>query len=295
VSERVRKLGLGTVQWGMDYGLTNREGMTPRAEVGRILAAARADGVCVLDTAALYGEAESVLGQHSLGGFRIVTKTPRFARAKITPVEVDDLRATFERSLVQLRVASLHGLLAHHADDLLVPGGERLIDAMRDLQREGKVSRIGVSVYEGAQISSLLERFTPDIVQLPINVLDQRLIEDGSLERLKALGIEVHARSAFLQGLLLMAPASLPHGLTPLRPSIEAWHAACNDQALSPLQAALSFVCDIDAIDCCLVGVQSLAQWSGCRLALASTSNFDASGLASNNPAFVNPANWRLQ
>lgn len=291
---RVEKFGLGTVQWGMDYGVSNDEGMTSAAEVGRILAAARMARVGVIDTAALYGEAEAALGRHRLDGFRIVTKTPRYARAVITAADADDLVDTFNRSLLRLNVPSVHGLLSHHADDLLAPGGERLIDAMRELQSAGRVSRIGASIYDGAQITALLERFTPDIVQLPINVLDQRLIADGSLSLLHERGVEVHARSAFLQGLLLMPPDALPSFFKPVRSRIEAWRAACHAQAMTPVQAALSFVCDLEAVDCCLVGVQSLAQFETCVRDLGVAGRFDASGLAINDATFVNPANWRL-
>jgi aryl-alcohol dehydrogenase-like predicted oxidoreductase len=287
------KLGLGTVQWGLDYGISNRDGKTTSDEVGLILAAATQSGIRVLDTAALYGDAEAVIGQHPLDSFHVVTKTPRYARSEITPADADELLSTFKRSLVRLGTPAVYGLLAHHANDLLVPGGEYLIDAMLELKQAGEVGRVGVSVYDGGQIASILDRFTPDIVQLPVNVFDQRLIEDGSLDRLSALGVEIHARSVFLQGVLLMDQADIPDVLAPLFPNVEAWHTACRDQGLTPLQAALAFVCGLDAIHCCLVGVQNQSQLAACLWAAENAHPFDARGLASNDPAFVNPANWK--
>lgn len=294
MSRRSNKIGLGTVQWGLEYGVANRDGRTSGEEVGRILAYARAAGLHVLDTAALYGEAEAVLGEHDLDGLRIVTKTPRYAQASISASEADDLHVTFERSLSRLRVPSVYGLLAHHADDLLAPGGERLIEALVSLRDRGRVSRIGVSVYDGAQIAALLDRFTPDLVQLPLNVFDQRLIADGSLARLSSLGVEIHARSAFLQGLLLMPPESAPTYFAPWQEKLRAWHATCATRGVLPQHAALAFVCDRPEITCCLIGVQNQAQLSDTLTGLDEAPRSDAAAFACNDPALLNPATWRL-
>ena len=294
MTARSTRIGLGTVQWGVDYGVANRDGRTPPAEVARIVAAGRAAGLRMLDTAALYGEAESVLGEQDLGGLQVVTKTPRYVHAPITAADADDLKATLDRSLTRLRLSSVHGLLAHHADDLLVPGGERLIDALLSLREAGKVERIGVSVYDGDQIAAVLERFTPDLVQLPLNVFDQRLIADGSLARLAALGVDIHVRSVFLQGLLLMPPDSVPAWFDPWRDALCAWHAACAARQVLPQQAALAFVCDLPEVGCCLIGVQSRAQLEQSLAGLDAAPALDAAPFACSDPALLNPVNWRL-
>lgn len=85
----------------------------------------------------------------------------------------------------------------HRADDLFVPGGERLMAALTDLKQQGLVAKIGVSVYNAEQIDQVLDRFAIDLVQLPISVLDQRLLRSGHLRKLKSAGVEVHARSVF--------------------------------------------------------------------------------------------------
>lgn len=294
MTARSTRIGLGTVQWGVDYGVANREGRTPRAEVARILAAGRTAGLRVLDTAALYGDAESVLGEQDLTGLQVVTKTPRYAHAPITAADADDLKATLERSLTRLRLPSVHGLLAHHADDLLAPGGERLIDALLSLREAGKVERVGVSVYDGTQIAAVLERFTPDLVQLPLNVFDQRLIADGSLARLAALGVDIHVRSVFLQGLLLMPPDSVPAWFDPWRDALCAWHATCAARQVLPQQAALAFVCDLPEVSCCLIGVQSCTQLEQSLDGLDAAPALDVAPFACSDPALLNPVNWRL-
>lgn len=294
MNDRHARVGHGTVQWGVDYGVANRDGRTPPAEVARILAAGRRAGLRVLDTAPLYGDAESVLGAQDLTGLQVVTKTPRYAHAPITAADADDLKATLNRSLARLRLSAVHGLLAHHADDLLAPGGERLINAMRALRDQGKVAHIGVSIYDGAQLDAVLARFTPDLVQLPLNVLDQRLIDDGSLARLAALGVDIHVRSVFLQGLLLMPPDSAPAYFDPWREQLHAWHTACAERKVLPQQAALAFACDLPEVSCCLIGVQNIAQFEQALTGLDTVPPFDAAPFACSDPALLNPVNWRL-
>lgn len=288
------RLGLGTVQWGLSYGLANQNGMTTPAEVKEILAAAQCNGIQVLDTASAYGTAEAVLGANSLEGFRVVTKTPKFSTPAISDSQVSHLIDVFHQSLRKLSSKQVYGLLMHGAEDLLVPGGNKLLAAMRALKESGAVEKIGVSVYDSEQAVAVLNQFTPDIVQLPISVLDQRLLLDGSLERMKNAGVELHARSVFLQGLLLMPLGNIHKYFDPIRPLLARWHAAVEARGMSPTQAALSFVRDIPFVDTVLIGVESLDQFRSCSADFEVAASFDASGFDCPDPKFVNPAHWKL-
>lgn len=289
----IGKLGLGTVQWGVAYGISNQVGKTAPNEVSAILLAAQKAGVKVLDTASLYGEAESVLGANRLEAFKIVTKTKRYATRIIEDQHVDQMFDTFSRSLEKLAVDKVYGLLVHHAQDILVDGGERLVAGMERLKEQGKVSKIGVSIYDGEQLDGILRRFTPDLVQLPLNVFDQRLIHSGWLQRLHDKGVEIHVRSVFLQGLLLMPLEDIPTYYEPIRPLLTRWHAAVREQGMSLVQAALAFVRDLSEVDHVLVGVESVSQFQVCLQDFSNPASFDAAGLACDDPAFVNPVFWR--
>lgn len=290
----INKLGLGTVQWGLPYGLANQQGVTTPETVTAILAEARHHGIKVLDTASLYGKAEAVLGVNSLRAFRVVTKTPKFATPAITDEQASQLIQVFQQSLQRLSSQKIYGLLIHHADDLLVHGGEKLVAAMRELKEKGAAENIGVSVYDGGQIDAVLKIFKPDIVQIPVSVLDQRMLLNGQLERLHKEGVEIHTRSVFLQGLLLMPLSQIPAYFDPVRPLLSRWHAAAQAQGMTRVQAALSFVRDIPYVDTVLVGVENLAQFRSCMEDFSIDASFDASSLACNDPAFVNPALWRV-
>jgi len=295
MSKRTSKIGLGTVQWGMSYGVSNSDGQVPPEEVELILAAARTVGIRVVDTAALYGQAEIVLGENNLEGLHLITKTPSYAHTPITGQDATNLVSIFGRSLNRLHVSSVYGLLVHHVDNLLMPGGELLVEALESLRDSGLTQLIGVSVYDSEQIISLLDRFKPDIIQIPLNVFDQRLIEDGTLAWLASLGVQIHARSVFLQGLLLMKAEDLPDYFRQWETDISAWRLAGFENTVQPQHAALACVCDQPEIDCCLVGVQSANQLTDLLGSIESSPVFEMSSFSVSNRALLNPSNWQLE
>jgi aryl-alcohol dehydrogenase-like predicted oxidoreductase len=288
----INKLGLGTVQWGLPYGLANQHGITSPETVTTLLNEARFCGVKVLDTASLYGKSEEVLGINSLEEFKVVTKTPSFTTSHISEIEVNQLSEAFQKSLELLSCKSTYGLLIHNVENILIPGGDKLLAVMRHLKEVGVVEKIGVSVYDSLQVDALLKKFIPDLIQLPLSVLDQRMLASGHLELLKNAGVEIHVRSIFLQGLLVMPLGNTPAFFKPLRPLLTRWQAAAQEQGFTVNQAALSFVKNIPYIDTVLVGIDNLEQLRSCFDDFAIDKNFDATGLACNDPQFVNPSLW---
>ncbi|MEQ9370521.1 MAG: aldo/keto reductase [Coleofasciculus chthonoplastes F3-SA18-01] len=291
------KLGIGTAQFGLDYGISNQEGKTPPAEVARILDIAAHSGVRVIDTASLYGTSEQVLGKTMPPGhhFDIVTKTPHFSKYSIPSEEVNYLEETFHQSLLNLDQSSVYGLLVHRADDLLVENGHLLMAKMLDLKQQGLVSKVGVSIYNSEQIERLLDKYSIDLVQLPINVLDQRFILGGYLSMLKTKGIEIHARSVFLQGLLLMQPDSLPNYFDSVKAHLRAYHDVIARQDISPIEAALAFVNDIDEIDVVLCGINNCQQLQQVLLAMDTPygkGSRELANFAITNTSILNPSAW---
>lgn len=259
---RVPAIGLGTVQFGMPYGVSNARGQVPASEVAEILSCAAQYGVGYLDTAALYGASESVLGQMlpATHSFRIVTKTPKFGAFTSGETAVAHLDDVFARSLERLGQRDIYGLLLHDADDLLGPHGAALWDAMARLQRSGRVRKIGASVAGGRQIDAILSAFPIELIQLPYNLLDGRLLSGGQLARLRGRNVEIHARSVFLQGLLLAAPADLDRRFHGVRPILERLRERLADADLTPLEGALGAALRRPEFDAIIVGVTSLAE-----------------------------------
>jgi aryl-alcohol dehydrogenase-like predicted oxidoreductase len=297
VSSLRHKLGLGTVQFGLAYGVTNPRGQVARADVAAILAAALAAGVDLLDTAAAYGESEAVLGAllPPAAPLRLVSKLPAIDAATIGPAEISACRASVRRSLARLRRPQLYGLLLHRADDLLKPGGDRLVALLRELKEAGLVAKVGVSAYERRQLDWVLAMFTPDLLQVPASVIDQRLLRDGTLARLRAQGIEIHARSVFLQGVLLADPAQLPAHFAPWRDRLRRLAELAERAGRSRLSLCLAFALARPEIDGVVVGVTGLAEL---QEILAAAGDSDAAlpagldELAVDDPQLVNPALW---
>ena len=251
------KLGLGTVQFGLKYGVSNQSGRTPPDEVRRILSFAASVGVEVLDTAPAYGESEEVLGEFSslASRFRIVTKTRSSVR-----LDAGDVTTDITSSLNRLKASRIYGLLVHTPKSLSGENGRRIFEELQALKTKGLVSKIGVSVYDSADIDEILSVHQPDIVQVPINVFDQRLLKSGHLRELRQRNIEIHARSVFLQGLLLMTPESLPSHLSSVRPHLEMYRNNIAALGMSPVGAAIRFAIEQPEIDIVLCGVNNLAQ-----------------------------------
>lgn len=290
------KLGIGTVQFGMDYGISNREGQTPPDEVRKILDMAAAQGVRVLDTASLYGTSETVLGKTLRPDhvFDIVTKTPAFGTAAISDSDAQRLEQAFLQSLENMRQSHVYGLLMHNADDLLVEGGELLMEKMSLLKQRGLVKKVGASIYSGEQVDRLMEKYEMDLVQLPVNVLDQRLLTGGQLGRLKRRGVEVHARSIFLQGVLLMQAKDLSVHFESIRAHIASYHAYLIGHGLSLLEAALGFVAGLKEVDVAVCGINTCRQFDEI-IAMAKPLSVSVSleNFAIDDPAILNPSQWK--
>ena len=288
------RLALGTVQFGADYGVSNPDGRVPQAAVIAILEAAQEAGVDLLDTAHLYGAAEAVLGEamSASAGFRIVTKTPRFeSGGGDGPTR---LREAFTRSLRHLRRERVHGLLFHHAADLLDRDGARLWSAASELRDQGLVAALGASVYAPEDAFGIMERFPLDLVQLPLNVLDRRCVDSGLLAALMDAGVEVHVRSGFLQGLLLMEPAVIPSHFSPVRALLESYHAARTAAGLTPVEAALGFLRGVPGAARVVVGVTRPEELRECLAAAAGAESMDYERFSCQDPTMLEPFRWEL-
>jgi aryl-alcohol dehydrogenase-like predicted oxidoreductase len=243
----------------MNYGITNEGGRVPPCKVAAILGEAAASGMDVLDTAPLYGDSEVVLGRSTPTGarFRIVTKTPKFGPGAGAD-SAGELRRSLEESLLRLNVPRVHGLIFHDPADLLGPAGDDLWLAMEALRSEDLVQRIGLSTYAGAELDEALRRYPISLVQLPFNPLDHRLLAGGQLARLSSAQVEVHARSLFLQGLLLHPVPEITERFVGLSAALAEFDRACSRRGLDRLEGILAAAFSRPEIDCFLVGVTSL-------------------------------------
>lgn len=255
-------LCLGTAQFGLAYGVTNSAGQVDRAEVQHLLARASGSAVTLLDTAQAYGEAEQVLGaclppNH---GFGLISKLPAQADAPFSAESQHQWESDFQQSLTRLGAKRLDGFLLHNAADLRRPDAVWLLDWLQTLQQRGLVERLGVSIYSGSELEGLpLAQL--QLVQLPLSLYDQRPLGDGTLAQLQQLGIAMHARSLFLQGLLLTPAAQWPAWIDPAfrqhHARLEAW---ATEQHTTTHALALAFAQNCTALEAAVIGVTNVSE-----------------------------------
>lgn len=286
----MNKIALGTVQLGMPYGIANQSGQVSRPVAASMLELARRRGINTLDTAIAYGESEVCLGELGVREFSLVTKLPAI------PAETGDIRKwvhdQISGSFGRLGVDSVYGLLLHRPDQLLSRAGDVLFDTLQELKALGRVKKIGVSIYAPSELDVLMSKYRFDLIQAPFNLVDRRLLLSGWLQRLKQEDVEVHIRSAFLQGLLLMEKEAIPQKFSPWSPIWECWHHWLAHNRVSALRACLAYPLQFPEIDRIVVGADSLEQLTQIIDGVPEDGVGDLPDLSSDDENLINPARW---
>ncbi|PZP27067.1 MAG: aldo/keto reductase [Roseateles depolymerans] len=281
------ELALGTVQFGLAYGAVGSGRQVDDDTARAILNEAWAHGVRTLDTAAAYGDIEARLaglcGPHD---FRIVSKIAPLGRLSDPAERAEAVRASVQRSLQRLG-GRLRALLFHSVADLEADDGPALWDIARQtLARSGQTVRLGVSGYAPEELQRLRAQLDIEIAQLPGNALDQRLHQHPPFD-----GVELHVRSAFLQGLLL-APARGAARVPAAAAALARWQARCEQAGLSGQQAALGVVRGLPGVACCVVGVETPAQFNEIAEAWRHATPQHWPELACSDPDAWDPRRW---
>jgi aryl-alcohol dehydrogenase-like predicted oxidoreductase len=279
---------LGAAQLRFESAVGAR-GRAPEAEIAEILSVAARSGVGVLDTAVPYDSAEAMLGDAMPAGtpFRIMVKAARCDRGP------DFVEAEARASLRRLGVASADAIIVQSAGDLFGRHGPALWDKLCDLKDQGLFEKIGVSALASDDPAGLARRFRPDILQAPASLVDQRLLASGALAAVAEMGVEVHLRSIFLQGLLFLPPDRMPAPLKDAASSLSRVRRMIAEGRSDPLQAALGFALARPEASAVIVGVTSAAELSAIIAAAASPPpELDWNGMAMNDPAALDSRRW---
>ena len=283
-------LALGTAQFGLAYGVANSTGQVTLEVIDEILALANSAGIDTLDTAIVYGESEMCLGMLGIKGWQVVSKLPPM------PLDCVDVPgwvyANVYGSLSRLRIPKLKAMLLHRSQDLLSAKGDALYRALVDCRNSGCVGQIGISVYSPHDIETVFNRYALDMVQAPLNVVDRRLITSGMLSQLAKRRVEVHVRSAFLQGLLVMNPADRPSRFTNWQSLWHSWSEWLDAQCLTPQQACLGYALSQSGVARVVVGVDSIAHLREILSASLVGLVEPPLTLISEDSKLINPLSW---
>jgi aryl-alcohol dehydrogenase-like predicted oxidoreductase len=285
------KIALGTAQFGLEYGISNSSGIVSEKEISNILSLCLSNGVDTIDTAVRYGCSETRIGECNLNNnFKVVTKVP--AVPSIDFGIFAWLREEALASSKRLNSEPLYGLLLHRPEQLLDRLGNDIYKALRRLQDDGIVVKIGISAYDPDLIDLISSKFKIDIVQAPFNVFDTRMSDSGCFSRLKNVGVEVHARSIFLQGLLLLGANQIPSQFMRWSPIFQAWHKWLEETNVTALSACVSFALKASEIDRIIVGVESASQLQEIIDGIAANSNYLFPKFPILSDELINPSSW---
>jgi aryl-alcohol dehydrogenase-like predicted oxidoreductase len=290
-SATATKLALGTAQLGLDYGATNRRGKPDRAEAVAIIRNALTAGIDTIDTAFAYGDAECLLGDVLPPDqpVRIVTKIAATPHDQSKP-----LGEALAKSLRRLHRPVVDAVLLHDASLLVGPGGIRIASELRALRTDGLARKVGVSVDDVEQLDRAAQMLDLDLVQLPLNVLDQRFRTSGWLGRLRKLGTEVHARSPFLQGVLIAPLDQLARYFAPITQKLKDFDSDMDSLSADRMAGCLAFGCQQDAVSRIVVGVNSCVELAEVLAAAERAAGLtgDFSAYAVEDESMLAPWRW---
>lgn len=285
------RIGIGSAQFGLDYGISNKTGQVLKKDVEQILNCARSIGVDLIDTSPYYGEAQRIIGGlHASEGFKIVSKTAAIEAPVITADNASVVRKNLLLSLKTLNKGNIYGLIVHRVTDIRKKGAKHLFNTLQAIKDDGLVKKIGVSIYTEEDAKIAMDHGDLDILQAPISLFDQTLIRSGALKTFQSKNIEVHARSIFLQGALFLDPQTLPSPLRGLKSRIEKLRAISSAEGVPLHCIGVNFLRSIIHVDYCIVGINTLnhlEQLGCCKHALLpDMTDFHLESETLRNPSF---------
>ena len=284
------KLILGTVQFGLNYGINNSEGKVSLNNSLKILEYAYDHGVRTLDSAEVYGNAHDVIGifhdKNPTKIFNIITKLPKLINYDILDKTNGYLR--------DLKVKHLETLMFHSFDSY--KNNIKNFDVLKELKSNNKIMSLGVSVYTNTEVEKVLLNKDIDIIQLPFNLFDNASLRGDILQKAKISGKTIHTRSALLQGIFFKNPSEKNIIVSKLRKELEEIHKISLDNNISISNMALSYVFNKPYIDNIVIGVDSLLQLKQNLKSINFKMNEDVinsiNDIKIKNKEFLNPVAW---
>ena len=286
------KLILGTVQFGLKYGINNTIGKPSNDEVLSLLKVAYNSGIRILDTAEAYGNAHQLIGNyHNIrdnSKFKIINKLPHDIKHNLIKSKVIEY-------LNLMKVNTLDVMMFHSFDSF--KSNYNALKTLSELKSNVLINNIGVSVYTNTQLESLLNEDLITVVQLPFNLLDNFSVRGDLINRLKEKGKVIHTRSAFLQGLFFKKSTDDISIVQALKPHLETLNKIAKKQGCSMEALALSYCIKQNNIDNVIIGVDSISQLNANIKAASYEVNEEAFECINNidveNIDLLNPSLWK--
>jgi aryl-alcohol dehydrogenase-like predicted oxidoreductase len=285
------KLVIGSAQIGMIYGLFNDKKISKK-EFKKIEKLVTKSNINFIDTASKYGNSENIIGNSKLKNLNIITKIKLPKNKNIyvknwAPIEIS-------KSLKKLKINKIYGVLIHDYRDLLGRYGKKYMLSLQELKRKNIIKKIGISVYESKEIKKIWKFWIPDIIQVPFNALDTRILDSGWIDILKKFKVKIFVRSIFLQGLLINEnnyfKISKNHKI--ILNKFRNW---CYKNNISLLQACLHFVKQFKKIDYLVVGFNNYNQLTEIINVFKKKQIIIPNNFSTNKINLIDPRRWSLK
>ena len=283
-----KKIYIGSAQFGSNYGITNNNFLNVD-EIKKISTFATNNNIINVDTSPMYGNSEEIIGE-LFNSFKITTKVPKYQFQNIGYSKW--IEKSFFKSLEVMQIKNLDTLLFHDMEDFNNYYCKDCHELILNLVKQGKLKRIGFSIYDEDQLSMALKKLDPDVVQVPYNIFDRRIEESSILSHIRSKGTKIVARSVFLQGLLISKDFSFQKLFGHKEAIFREWFRLCSDQNIDPIHACLDFVKKSNFIDGFIIGISSLKEISQAMQVYHDTSEINISINRVDDVSIVDPRKW---
>lgn len=286
------QLIIGSAQLGMKYGINQKK--IPLSHLNKIYAKCKKNRINLIDTAQNYGESEKLIGKSKLNRLKIITKIKipkKISNKKLT----NFLENYFEKTKLKLNVKQIHAILIHDISVLNIKNKDQILEYFHELKKKKLIKYFGVSVYSPKDVLNLLKFFKPDIIQLPLNIIDHRFLDNDFLRKLKKKNILLASRSSFLQGFLIQEMNNAYNfklkKFYPVVKKIEEW---CIKKKISRLDACIHFIKKVKMIDYMIIGFDRVSHLNKIIKSFKKKQIKIPNRFRIDNNNLIDPRKWKL-
>ena len=285
-----KKLVFGTANLGVNYGI-NASNISKNNSLKEIFLLLKKEKVLFIDTAYGYKNAEKYLGKYNLKKFKFITKLPKINKGNLKFLE-KEIVSRIKKSLKKLSISHFYSILVHDTKELSGSKGKKIFKILKLLKKKKIVKEIGYSIYCTSELDKFFYKFKPDIVQGPLNIFDQRIVRSGWLKKLYKSNVEFHARSIFLQGLLLKDNDKIPKKFKKYNRTFIKYHQWLEKNSLDAFRACLYFIFSIKFVKKIIIGVDNHFQLQDILSVKFNKKKYNFKQLNCSNKKLINPTNW---
>jgi len=281
----------GTANFVRGYGVLKGKGFSQR-KIKEIFNFLRRNKIKYIDTAINYKGVERKLGKLKLNYFKVYNKIPKL------PKNIKNINhwvtSKINSSLNRTNLKSYEAVFFHEPEDLLTKNKKELYKSLISLKKKGKIKKIGLSLYNLKIIPKIIKDFKIDIIQVPYNVFDKRILK--IIKKLKKRKIEVNVRSIFLQGILLKDYNKLPNYFKEWKDKFIKFENWCIKNKMSKVEACLNTALENNLFDKVIIGVKNLEQFNEIfNLTNKKTRRISPKNFQTTDKRLIDPRLWRQQ